>query len=61
MSCRRQVQGAGNLFGQPSFSEKGVRTSLEATLRSLARFSRDANDKIALVDRANAVRPKSLV
>lgn len=55
-----KVQGTGNLFGQP-FNERGVRTALEATLRNLARFSRDAGDKIALVDRANAVRPKSLV
>lgn len=54
-------QGAqGNLFGQ-AFTEIGVRTGLEKALRDLARLSRDTQEKVAYVDRANAIRPKSFV
>lgn len=55
------AQGAqGNLFGQ-AFTETGVRTGLEKALRDLARLSRDPQEKVVYVDRANAVRPKSFV
>ena len=43
------------------FTERGIREGLEATYRSLARRSRTASERIALVDRANSVRPRTVV
>jgi serine/threonine-protein kinase PknG len=48
------------VFGEPK-SERDLRTGLEAGYRSLARLSRDRNEKIRLVDRANEVRPRTLI
>jgi serine/threonine-protein kinase PknG len=44
------------LLGQP-FRERKVRAGLEQALRQLARFESDRARQIALVDRANGVRP----
>ena len=59
--------GAGQLQGQPQLqlfghpaTEPGVRKALEATLLALARSSSDRAERIRLVDRANAVRPRTL-
>ncbi len=40
--------------------ERDVRFGLERCYRSLARLTDDAGDRIALVDRANAIRPRTL-
>ena len=42
------------------FDENGVRLGLEDTYRSLARHSPVGLQRIAFVDRANAVRPRSI-
>lgn len=56
---RLQPQPQLRLFGQPA-TEPGVRKALERTLLDLARSSSDRGERIRLVDRANAVRPRSL-
>ncbi|GAB2912455.1 serine/threonine-protein kinase [Rhodococcus aerolatus] len=61
-----QVLGSGAgvsgapLLGVP-LTEAGVRGGLEAAYRGLARLSTDRLERYALVDRANAVRPRTLV
>ncbi len=52
--------GTGQLLGQP-LTERGLRLGLERALRALATLERDALTRYALVDRANAVRPRTLV
>lgn len=47
------------ILGVP-FTEKGLRAGTEAGLRALARNASEAAHRFALVDMANAVRPKSL-
>jgi len=47
------------LNGHPAH-EKGVRTGLEAAYRQLAQVTIDQAERVALVDRANAVRPWSM-
>jgi serine/threonine-protein kinase PknG len=42
------------------FSEKGLRFGLETCFRSLARLASTPEERIALVDRANSVRPRTL-
>jgi serine/threonine-protein kinase PknG len=42
-------------------SERGVRFGLERAYRTMAQIARDPDTKIALVDRANTVRPRTLV
>jgi len=48
------------VFGE-KFTEEGVRRELERTYRELGRLATDRDEKIRLVDKANAVRTKSLV
>ena len=48
------------LFGNP-LDERGIRLGLESTYRELARLASDPREKFELVDKANAVRPRSLV
>ena len=43
------------------FTDRDVRRALEATYRSAARRAATAGERIALVDRANRVRPRTLV
>jgi serine/threonine-protein kinase PknG len=43
-----------------AFSERGLRLGLERAYRTLAQLSPDVDSRIALVDRANAVRPRTL-
>jgi serine/threonine-protein kinase PknG len=51
-----QEDGSLMLLGQP-FREVAVRKGLEGALRQLARLQSDRAMQIALIDRANAVRP----
>jgi serine/threonine-protein kinase PknG len=46
--------------GRP-LTERDVRFGLEGCYRALARLARTAGERIALVDQANAVRPRTLV
>nr|WP_017607284.1 serine/threonine-protein kinase [Nocardiopsis xinjiangensis] len=48
------------LLGAP-LTEEGVRTNLERRYRSLAHWARSATDRYALVDKANSLRPKTLL
>jgi serine/threonine-protein kinase PknG len=47
-----------SVLGRP-FVERDLRLGLEATYRSLARTAASPSERVALVDRANAVRPRS--
>lgn len=58
-SGRLQPQPQLQLFDQPA-TEPGVRAALEKTLLGLARASSDRGERVRLVDRANAVRPRTL-
>ncbi|MDQ0381921.1 serine/threonine protein kinase [Amycolatopsis thermophila] len=49
----------GPVLGDP-VSEKGLRDRLEASYRALSRQARTANEHAVLIDRANAVRARSL-
>jgi serine/threonine-protein kinase PknG len=42
-------------------TERGLRLGLEQAYRALAQLARDGDTRIALVDRANAVRPRTLL
>jgi serine/threonine-protein kinase PknG len=56
--------GAGRTPGQIlglALTERQLRTGLERTYRALAHLTENAPDRIALVDRANAVRPRTLL
>jgi serine/threonine-protein kinase PknG len=48
------------LLGQP-LVERNLRFRLEKAYRDMARLETDAAKKIALVDQANAVRPRTTV
>jgi len=48
------------VFGNP-LTEKGLRKSLESTYRDMARVSETAEARFELVDKANAVRVRSLL
>ena len=48
------------LGGYP-LTETGMRRAVEATSRRLADLTPDRAERVRLVDRANAVRPMSLV
>jgi serine/threonine-protein kinase PknG len=41
-------------------SERGLRFGLERAYRTMAQLTRDADTRSTLVDRANAVRPRTL-
>jgi len=43
------------------FTDRDVRRALEATYRSSARRAATAAERIALVDRANRIRPRTVV
>jgi serine/threonine-protein kinase PknG len=55
-------QGAAKtiLIGTQPATEPRLRVGLEGSLRDLARHTPDLDERIALVDEANAVRPWSL-
>ncbi|HEY3906869.1 MAG TPA: tetratricopeptide repeat protein [Streptosporangiaceae bacterium] len=42
-------------------TERELRLGLERTYRTLAHLAKDADDRIALVERANSVRPRTLI
>jgi serine/threonine-protein kinase PknG len=52
--------GEPQLLGA-AFTERDLRLGLERRYRSLARLANNLDDRIALVDRANAIRPRTLV
>ncbi|MFI0450574.1 tetratricopeptide repeat protein [Actinomadura sp. 6N118] len=54
------VQG-GTLFGAPLTDAAALRRVLEDEYRALAQHSRDKEDRRLLIDRANAVRPRTLL
>ncbi|MGW5572784.1 tetratricopeptide repeat protein [Nocardia thailandica] len=51
--------GAGEQLMDVEWNEQGVRTGLERCFRTLAREADDMWSRFALVDRANAVRPRT--
>jgi len=51
---------AASVFGHP-LTETGLRHSLEAAYRDLARVAETAPERFALVDKANAVRVRTLI
>ena len=51
---------SAHLLGAP-LTEEGMRTNLERRYRSLAHWARSATDRYALVDKANSLRPKTLL
>ncbi len=57
-SGQRPNQG-GTILGTP-LAERDLRFALERRYRTLARLADDSQTRIALVDRANAVRPRTL-
>jgi serine/threonine-protein kinase PknG len=54
------VGPAGQILGL-ELSERQLRIGLERAYRALAHLAQDAGDRIALVDRANSVRPRTLL
>jgi serine/threonine-protein kinase PknG len=46
--------------GDHPATQRGLREGVEAALRSLARDTDDLSERVALVNRANAVRPWSM-
>lgn len=48
------------VFGH-RLDEAGLQAALEDNYRELARLARDSADKVAWVDRANAIRPRTIV
>jgi serine/threonine-protein kinase PknG len=59
---RRTIQPEPSvlLMGQ-ALDERPVRLALERTLRDLAKLSTNPAEKVALVDQANAIRPRTVV
>ena len=57
---RSAVAPGARLLGH-ELSERGLRFGLERAYRTLAQLSRDQELRIALVDHANAVRPRTLL
>ena len=51
--------GTAVVLGCP-WQERPLRLGLEQSLRDLARLTPDAAERVALVDRANGVRPRTL-
>ncbi len=51
----------GVQVGDHPLTEPGIRRGLEDAFRRLARTTTDPRDRVALVDRANAVRPRTLL
>jgi serine/threonine-protein kinase PknG len=54
------ADAAARLLGQP-LEETALRTGLEHALRQLARLEPERDQQIALIDRANQVRPRTWV
>jgi serine/threonine-protein kinase PknG len=52
--------GTGRVVGH-ELTERSLRFGLERAYRTLAKVAQDPDTRIALVDRANAVRPRTLV
>ncbi|MFU8872883.1 tetratricopeptide repeat protein [Micromonospora sp. SL4-19] len=50
----------GRVLGH-ELTERGLRFGLEQAYRAMAQLARDTDTRIALVDRANTVRPRTLV
>ncbi len=50
----------GKILGQRPV-ERELRLGLERTYRALAHLANRADDRIALVERANSVRPRTLI
>ena len=48
------------LFDEP-MTNSGIRRQLERTYRELGRLAADRDERIRLIDKANAVRAKSVV
>jgi serine/threonine-protein kinase PknG len=55
-----RVPSAARILGH-ELTERGLRFGLEKAYRAMAQLARDSDSRIALVDRANAVRPRTLV
>jgi serine/threonine-protein kinase PknG len=53
-------QWNGRILGQRP-TERELRLGLERTYRTLAHLAKDSADRIALVERANSVRPRTLI
>jgi serine/threonine-protein kinase PknG len=51
---------ASSVMGEP-MTDEGIRLGLETTYRRLARLAGTTSERIALVDRANRVRPRTLL
>ena len=60
-AARPAIAIAGKRILGCALTEKDLRLGLERCYRSLARLSSSADQRIALVDRANAVRPVTWV
>ncbi len=54
------VDGDATVFGIP-LTERALRLALESTYRSLAGRAATKGERVALVDRANSIRPRSLM
>jgi serine/threonine-protein kinase PknG len=54
------IKGRGELLGC-ELTDRGLRLGLERHYRTLARLADTPEERFALVDRANAVRPRTLV
>ncbi len=52
--------GSSTMLGR-ELSESSLRQGLEETYRTLARIATDPTERIEFVDKANRVRPRSLV
>ncbi|MFC0041187.1 serine/threonine-protein kinase [Actinomadura rayongensis] len=59
-TVRRGGTAQGSVLGVP-LAEQPLRRRLEETYRALARHTRDREDRRALIDAANAVRPRTLL
>ncbi|MEL6981496.1 MAG: tetratricopeptide repeat protein, partial [Actinomycetota bacterium] len=55
----RIASGSGTMLGR-TLTEKSLREGLEQTYRTQARLATSPEERVRLVDRANAVRPRSL-
>jgi serine/threonine-protein kinase PknG len=54
------VAGGGTVILGCPWQERPLRLALEQSLRDLARLTADASERVALVDRANDARPRTL-
>jgi serine/threonine-protein kinase PknG len=55
-----RIPPAARVLGH-TLTERGLRFGLEKAYRAMAQLAHDSDSRIALVDRANAVRPRTLV